>query len=124
MFAVRCSGCHGAEKRKAKMRLDTFDGVMRGGEDGAVVVAGDPSKSLMMRRLLLPLDDEDHMPPAKKPQPTRAELDVLRWWIAQGASREVTLDHGLAADTAAAAEAAVRDAALTASSFANAAHSR
>lgn len=109
ILAVRCSGCHGAEKRKAKMRLDTFDGVMRGGEDGAVIVAGDPAKSLMMRRLLLPLDHEDHMPPAKKPQPTRAELDVLAWWIARGAGRDVPLD-GLADETIAAAAKAIGDA--------------
>lgn len=111
IFAVRCSGCHGPEKRKAKMRLDTFEGVMRGGEDGAVIVVGDPAKSMMMQRLLLPLDHEDHMPPAKRPQPTPAELDVIRWWIAQGASRDATLGQGgLAAETLASASAAVRDA--------------
>src|SRR5882762_8714502 len=39
----------------------------------------------MLRRCQLPADDEDHMPPAEKPQPTAADVAALRAWIAAGA---------------------------------------
>ena len=39
----------------------------------------------MIQRLLLPLTDDDHMPPEGKPQPTRAEIVALAWWIERGA---------------------------------------
>ena len=42
----------------------------------------------MMRRILLPPDHEDHMPPEGKPPLTVAEATLIRWWIDQGASFE------------------------------------
>ena len=44
IFNDRCTTCHGPEKKKGKLRLDTFDYVMRGGKDGVVVKPGDPKK--------------------------------------------------------------------------------
>ena len=44
-----------------------------------------PDESLMIRRLLLPLEDDDHMPPDGKPQPTAAEIALLQLWINAGA---------------------------------------
>jgi len=81
----RCVSCHGPEKQKGELRLDTLAGLWRGGQDGPVVVAGNAGESLMIRRLLLPLDHEDHMPPEGKPQPTAAEVELLQWWINAGA---------------------------------------
>ena len=39
----------------------------------------------MIERLLLPADDEDHMPPKEKPQLTQGEISLLHWWINTGA---------------------------------------
>jgi len=39
----------------------------------------------MIRRLLLPRNHEDHMPPKEKPQLSEQEVAVLHWWIASGA---------------------------------------
>jgi len=85
MLLERCSACHGAEKQKAGLRVDTPEALLRGGESGPVLVPGRSSDSLVLKRLLLPLDDEDHMPPEGKPQPTLAEILALRWWIDNGA---------------------------------------
>jgi hypothetical protein len=38
-----------------------------------------------MRRLLLPVDNEDHMPPKEKPQPSESEVALLHWWIRNNA---------------------------------------
>ncbi|HET6993838.1 MAG TPA: hypothetical protein VFI06_02595, partial [Chitinophagaceae bacterium] len=42
-------------------------------------------ESEMIRRLLLPVDNEDHMPPKEKPQPTENQITLLHWWINNGA---------------------------------------
>ncbi len=39
----------------------------------------------MIKRLLLPVDNEDHMPPKEKPQPSENQIALLQWWISQGA---------------------------------------
>jgi hypothetical protein len=81
----RCSSCHGPEKQKEGLRLDSLEALQKGGHSGPVFVAGNPGASLMIKRMLLPPDQEEHMPPEGKPQPTPAELTTLQWWIECGA---------------------------------------
>src|SRR5437879_11958785 len=50
----KCFQCHGPQKKKGKLRLDTFENVMRGGKDGVIVKPGDPSGSEIFRRITLP----------------------------------------------------------------------
>ncbi|MEO6595671.1 MAG: c-type cytochrome domain-containing protein, partial [Planctomycetota bacterium] len=80
-----CIKCHNEDKQKGELLLATREGILKGGENGAVVVPGKPDESELLRRCLLPLDDDDHMPPAGKPQPTAEEVEALRAWIAAGA---------------------------------------
>lgn len=80
-----CVKCHNPDKHKADLLLTTLDGLRKGSENGKVVVPGKPDESELLLRCLLPLDDEDHMPPEGKPQPTEQELAALRAWIAAGA---------------------------------------
>ena len=35
IFQEKCTGCHGEQKQKGGLRLDTYAAVMKGGEDGA-----------------------------------------------------------------------------------------
>lgn len=88
IFQDKCTGCHGAQKQKAGLRLDSHAGVMKGDEDGAVVVAGDPKKSPLYQAITLPKDHEDHMPPPKKPQLTEDEIAKIKAWIEKGAAGE------------------------------------
>ena len=88
LFEARCSKCHGANKQKGDLALHTRMGIEHGGKNGAVLAAGKPDDSEMVRRILLPADDEDHMPPDGKPQVTPKELGLLRAWIAAGAPFE------------------------------------
>lgn len=80
-----CVPCHGPEKTKGKLRLDSLEAMLKGGDAGPAVAPGRPSESLLLQRVLLPLDHDDHMPPEGKPQPTADELTLLRWWIEVGA---------------------------------------
>ncbi|MEI7731463.1 MAG: c-type cytochrome domain-containing protein [Verrucomicrobiota bacterium] len=81
-----CIACHGPEKSKGGLRLDSFAAMQAGGEKGPVLVPGDAGKSLLIRLLTLPPSDDDHMPPEGKPQPTTEEIAVLRAWIDSGAT--------------------------------------
>ncbi|HEV2482418.1 MAG TPA: DUF2231 domain-containing protein [Puia sp.] len=78
-----CYGCHSAGHVKGGLRLDAPDNMLKGGKDGAILT---PGASLLMKRILLPLDDDHHMAPKEKPQLTTAEVKLLKWWIANGAS--------------------------------------
>jgi hypothetical protein len=86
IFEDKCSNCHNAEKRKGKLRLDTFENVMRGGKDGIVVRPGDTSHSELFRRINLQPEDKDFMPTDGKPPLTSSEIKVIELWIASGAS--------------------------------------
>lgn len=91
VLTEKCVGCHGGEKMKGDLRLDTFDHLMAGGGHGPVLDPGSLEDSELLRRLRLPLDDDDHMPPEGKPQLTREELRLIQWWVQSGASPAATL---------------------------------
>lgn len=80
-----CVSCHGAEKTKGGLRLDSLEHALKGGESGPAFVARDSKRSAIIERMVLPADDEDHMPPGNKPQPAPELVQLLRWWIDQGA---------------------------------------
>ncbi len=81
----KCYGCHGPSKQKGKLRLDEPQRILKGGKDGAVIVAGKPDESELIDRILLLSDDEDHMPPKEKKQLSEKEIEILKTWIAAGA---------------------------------------
>ncbi|MFZ4593791.1 MAG: c-type cytochrome domain-containing protein [Verrucomicrobiaceae bacterium] len=92
ILEAKCVSCHGAEKAKGKLRMHTFADAMKGGGDGpTTIVAGKPDDSLALVRIALPNDDDEHMPPSDEPQLTKAEIALLKWWIAEGASETLTV---------------------------------
>jgi len=86
ILSARCYGCHSSKKQKGQLRLDQHPFILKGGKHGAVIVAGVPDSSAMFARLMLPLEDEHHMPPNEKPQPSSAEIALVQSWIKDGAS--------------------------------------
>lgn len=80
-----CVSCHGPEKAKADLRLDTLAAMLKGGESGPAVVAGKSAASPLLKRAQLPAEHDDHMPPDGKPQPTAQELALVQWWVDAGA---------------------------------------
>jgi hypothetical protein len=91
----KCVECHRAPhedkngkivKPKAGLRMDAAWAITAGSEDGAVLQAGDASKSELYLRVTLPTDDDDFMPPQGKADPlTPAEVDLFKRWINEGA---------------------------------------
>ena len=87
----RCVECHKApyelngkrKEPKAGLRMDGAAYLMYGGDNGPVVVSSHPSQSSLYQRVILPVEDSDHMPPKGDPL-TRRQKEILRKWIAQG----------------------------------------
>jgi mono/diheme cytochrome c family protein len=84
LFKSRCWACHGALKQEAGLRLDTAELARKGGEDGPVLVPGDPTKSELVRRVKAAQDD-GRMPPEGRPL-TGEQVALLSRWIAAGAN--------------------------------------
>jgi uncharacterized membrane protein len=80
-----CQGCHNEDKKESSLVLTSYAGVMRGGESGKVVVAGNTEASELLRRISLDPKDDDFMPAEGKPPVTAQQRDIIRWWIAAGA---------------------------------------
>lgn len=91
IFEVRCSECHGEQKKKGKLALHTFEALMKGSDAGPVIASGKPQQSSVVERLKLPLADEEHMPPSDRPQPGAEEVALIERWIERGAGRDTTL---------------------------------
>ena len=83
---AKCTSCHNTNKLKGELLLDSQEGIMKGGESGSVIVAGDISESRLIQNILLPQEDEGHMPPKGKLQLSNEEIKMLTWWVETGAS--------------------------------------
>jgi hypothetical protein len=87
-----CTVCHGAEKQKAELRLDSHAAILVGAKSGDVVKPGDAKASEIVRRITLPETDEDVMPSDGKPHLSAADIAVIEKWIAAGASATAEFD--------------------------------
>lgn len=95
VLEARCYGCHGSTKQKGKLRLDSPDDILKGGKSGSPLVAGKADESELINRILLPADDEDHMPPKEREQLTEVEIKILHVWAAsQNLFAPTLLDSG------------------------------
>jgi mono/diheme cytochrome c family protein/YHS domain-containing protein len=81
----RCIECHGPKEQKGDLRLDARAFLFAEGEEDAwVAPPGKPDDSELVRRLGLPLDDEEIMPAKGEPL-TKEQQAVVRQWVAEGA---------------------------------------
>lgn len=88
-----CVECHASphtgpdgklKKPKGGVAFDSRDGFAA---KKGLVVAKDPDGSKLYASITLPADDEDRMPPAKKGAPlAKAQTDLIKQWIDEGAS--------------------------------------
>jgi hypothetical protein len=81
----RCYSCHGEEKQKGDLRLDTPEAIRAGGKSGPVIIAGNPDDSYLFELISLEASDDDIMPPKGKPL-SAAQISWIGGWIREGAS--------------------------------------
>ena len=89
IFDKSCIKCHGPEKPKAKLRLDSLAGALKGSENGKVIEPGKSADSILIHNVAHIGDEDDWMPPpdnkAKIPPLTPEQIGLIRAWIDQGA---------------------------------------
>jgi len=98
IFAAHCISCHGADKHRANLRLDSYRALMKGGEDGPVIRTGNVKNSDLFRRITLPVGHDDFMPKGKPPL-TADELKTIELWIGAGASDTLAVNAIMGAPT-------------------------
>lgn len=89
IFDKSCVRCHGAEKPKARLRLDSLDNVLKGGEHGKVLTPGNSAGSQVVHGASHVGNPDLFMPPpgnrAGIPKLTAEQVGLIRAWIDQGA---------------------------------------
>ncbi|VAX38942.1 hypothetical protein MNBD_PLANCTO02-865 [hydrothermal vent metagenome] len=79
LLAVHCYKCHGAEKQKGELRVDSLQALLKGGESGAAIVPRKPDESLLIEAIN---HDSFEMPEKKL---SDKNIAILTKWIKQGA---------------------------------------
>ena len=85
IFEKSCFKCHGPEKKKGDLRVDSLEATLKGGENGPNVVKGNSAKSTLVHSIAR-LNEDEAMPPEGKGEPlTKEQIGLVRAWIDQGA---------------------------------------
>ena len=81
IFESNCLRCHNSAEEKGGLLLESYEDLMRGGDDGVPVVAGNADDSPIIRQV------EGHAKPKMPPKADLRPEDIatLRAWIAAGA---------------------------------------
>lgn len=112
IFEASCVQCHGAQRPKGNLRLDSAEGALKGSSEGKVIVSGDSAKSKLViavsqldpRMTMPPKPREGRRgpggpggggpggggpgggtPPAPAKPLTAEQVGLVRAWIDQGA---------------------------------------
>ncbi|MHC4880678.1 MAG: DUF1549 domain-containing protein, partial [Planctomycetota bacterium] len=92
----RCYACHGAIKQEGGLRLDTAVAIQKGGDSGTAIDKETPTQSLLLERTAS-TDPDERMPPDGEPL-TAAEIELIREWIAEGATGPANEEEQAAPD--------------------------
>ncbi len=86
IFDSNCARCHGGANHRGGLNMDTREALLKGGHDGAVIVPGDPSKSLLVKLIRHegPKEDPMNMPP-NRDKLSDADIAVVEQWISASA---------------------------------------
>lgn len=86
ILAGSCVKCHANSRHEGGFNIENRESLVKGGDDGAVIVVGKSADSLLIK--LVSGLDPDRVMPAKGPRLSTDQIGVLRAWIDQGATWE------------------------------------
>lgn len=85
IFGAKCTSCHGEGRRKGGLDLTTADAISAhetDTEDDPLITWGASDASLLIQRVMLPVEHRRAMPPAPESKPlSHADVELLRWWV-------------------------------------------
>ena len=100
ILEAKCMACHNENKSKGDLLLTSVAHMNAGGKSGKpAVTAGMLDQSELYQRIILPSSDEDVMPPEGKSPLQPLEIDIIAWWIAEGANTDKVYGEGPADST-------------------------
>jgi mono/diheme cytochrome c family protein len=80
IFQQSCIKCHGgSEGTKGDLSLNTYDDMMKGGQDGPVIVPGDAAGSLLVKQI------QNGKMPKRASKLPQEQIDLVAKWVAEGA---------------------------------------
>ena len=89
IFDANCTKCHSGERAKAKLHMDTLEGVLKGTKAGKILTAGDSANSFLVKSVAHTAEKDEWMPPvpnkAGAKTLTADQVGLVRAWIDQGA---------------------------------------
>ncbi len=94
ILAQKCISCHGDDKTKGGLQLNSPERISLGGESGDLF-----EDDILLKVIDLPLEHESHMPPEGKLQLTDDEKNILRLWVNSGGNFELRLNELAANDS-------------------------
>ena len=87
IFEAKCISCHNSRRAKGNLVLGSRDNMLKKGDSGLPsITPGDPLESEVYKRVMLPEGHSDRMPPEGKMPLSGVEIDLLKFWIASGAT--------------------------------------
>lgn len=92
IFEAKCVSCHNEQKIKGGLLMTSHENLLKKGKSGNLAIAaGLPDSSELYRRVMLPVEHEDHMPPEGKTPLNENEIALLKFWIESGATSELMI---------------------------------
>ena len=80
ILQLRCLKCHGEGKLEGGLDLRRKFTIVKGGDSGSAMVAGQPDESLLVQKI-----DKGEMPPAEEGRLDDKQRALIRRWVAAGA---------------------------------------
>lgn len=92
IFEEKCWACHNSNKKRGSLNMEHPDSLLKGGENGQILIAGNSTESELFKRVTLSQKSQKYMPPVGEPL-TYAEIQLLDWWITNGADLKMKVEE-------------------------------
>ena len=90
ILTTKCIACHNNDLNSGGLDMTSIEGLTKGGQSGAGIIGANLDKSLIFERITRSQNDTKFMPPSGVPF-TYQEIQLMEWWIEEGASYSQTL---------------------------------
>lgn len=95
----KCVSCHGKDKMKGDLLLNSPTNILKGGKGGPILTFDKQKESILLERIHLDIAQKKHMPPNGKLQLTPDEISILKRWIKAGSDFKIKLQNLAKTDT-------------------------
>jgi uncharacterized membrane protein len=100
VFEAKCMSCHNEQRSKGDFLMRSYGDILKAGKSGEPsITPGEPMKSEVFKRVTLPEDHADRMPPEGKTPLSFAEVALLKFWIDAGAADSLKVVDASKVDT-------------------------